>query len=315
MEKIGNFSHEVATVQKPWTHLNFGDRGDGLDFCFGIVADRTGRARPGVFEGAIDKLNRMRPEFVMSVGDFIPGFCMEDFSDAFLEKQWAEVNPMIEKCIPPFFYVVGNHDYAPENGSHPNAALWKKMFGVSYYYFIYKKTLFLCLNTVEDTSGLGEKQTQWALEVLKKHTDVRWTFVFMHQPAIWHTPDFAKIEDALYERNYTVFAGDLHAYTKYIRNGRKYMMLGTTGGGDVRVAQGQRGVHFGEFDHITWVSMCGDRPDFTHIALDGIYDENVVTTEKITWLTAKYFRANKKLPAGEAERLRALGIDIEESEF
>ena len=92
-------------------------------------------------------------------------------------------------------------------------------------------------------------------------------------------------------------------------------MLGTSGGGDVQVAQGQRGVHFGEFDHITWVSMCGDRPEFTNIALDGIYDENVVTTEKITWLTAKYFRANKKISHEEAERLRAKGIDIEETQF
>ena len=92
-------------------------------------------------------------------------------------------------------------------------------------------------------------------------------------------------------------------------------MLGTTGGGDTLVAQGQRGVHFGEFDHITWVSMCGERPEFTNIALDGIYDENVVTTEKITWLTAKYFRANKKISPAEADRLREMGIDIEETEF
>jgi len=41
----------------------------------------------------------------------------------------------------------------------------------------------------------------------------------------------------------------------------------------------------------------------------------VVTTEKITWLTAKYFRANKKIAPEEAQRLREAGIEIEETEF
>ena len=123
------------------------------------------------------------------------------------------------------------------------------------------------------------------------------------------------LEEVLYDRNYTVFAGHYHRYTKYVRNGRKYFMLGTTGGGDVRVSQGQRGVPFGEFDHITWVSMAGDHPEFTNIALDGIHDENVVTTEKITWLTPTYFRANKKISPEEAEKLRRQGIFIEETLF
>lgn len=308
------FSHSVTTEKKPWTHLDFGDR-QGMDFSFGIIADRTGRPTSGIFEGAIRTFNRMRPEFVISVGDFIEGVCMEDFSEAFLQKQWDYIKPEIEKCVPPFFYVAGNHDYAPPGTNSCSSAVWNRMFGVSYYYFIYKNVLFLCLNSNYAPSGLGEEQLQWALQVLKEKCDVRWTFVFLHQPGRWLEEEFAKIEDALYERNYTVISGDMHHYTKYVRHGRKYFMLGTTGGGDCLVAQGKRGVHFGEFDHITWVSMCGDQPEFTNIAVSGIYDEDVVTTEKITWLTPKYFRANKKISPDEAERLRSQGIFIEETEF
>ena len=313
------FTHGVDTEKKPWTHLNFGDR-PGMDFSFGIISDRTGRPTPGVFEGAIEKFNRMRPDFVISVGDFIEGGCMEDSSAPFLQKQWDYIKPEIEKSIQPFFYVAGNHDFAPPvPNSHGSVSatkeLWDNQFGVSYYYFIYKETLFICLNSSYAVSGFGEEQLQWALKVIKENVDVRWTFVFLHKPACWLQEEFSQIEEALYERNYTVISGDKHAYTKYVRNGRKYFMLGTSGGGDVQVAQGKRGVHFGEFDHITWVSMCGDRPEFTNIALDGIYDENVVTTEKITWLTAKYFRANKKISPEEAERLRGKGIDIEETLF
>ena len=38
----------------------------------------------------------------------------------------------------------------------------------------------------------------------------------------------------------------------------------------------------------------------------------LATTEKITWLTANYYRANKPLSKEEAARLRAKGIYIEE---
>lgn len=90
MKKNNNFYHEVASEKKPWTHLNFGDRGDGLDFCFGIVSDRTGRPRPGVFERAIEHMNRLSPDFVMSVGDYVEGICVEDQSTSFLKRQWKK---------------------------------------------------------------------------------------------------------------------------------------------------------------------------------------------------------------------------------
>ncbi len=317
-----NFYHEVTTEKKPWTHLNFGDRGDGLDFCFGIVSDRAGRPRPGVFEKAIEHFNRLHPDFVMSVGDFVEGVSVEDQSVAFLKRQWRRIKPEIEKSAQPFFYVAGNHDYSPPEHNFPlveaherQSKIWNDMFGVSYYFFIYKNTLFLCLNSQIAETGLGWEQTKWAIDVLKRYANVRWTFVFLHSPYYWDTDEFKALEKELYERNYTVFTGDLHQYTKYVRYGRKYFMLGMTGCGEVLVGQGPRGVHFGEFDHITWVSMFGNRPAFTNLALDGIYDEDVVTTEKITWLTAKYFRGNKKISHKEALRLRKLGIDIEETEF
>ena len=315
MQRSGDFYHEVATEKKPWTHLDFGDRGGGLDFCFGVVADRSGRARPGVFEHAIEIFNRMRPNFVISVGDFIGSWCIENKTAALLKRQWREIKPAIDRSVSPFFYVAGNHDFRPLERKLAHSAIWNDMFGVSYYYFIYKQTLFLCLNDSLHTDGLGAEQTEWALKVLEKHADVRWTFVFVHDPANWNSPDFAKLEAAMYERNYTVFSGHKHYYVKYVRNGRKYFMMGMTGCGEPLVGQGARGVHFGEFDQVMWVSMCGDRPEFTPLAMDGVYDENVVTTEKITWLTPNHFVGNKKIPHREAVRLRKAGIEIEETEL
>ena len=65
--------------------------------------------------------------------------------------------------------------------------IWDEMYGVRYYSFLYKDVLFLCLNT-QDGEGsnplLGEEQIAWAKEELAATGDVRWTFVFIHQP-LW----------------------------------------------------------------------------------------------------------------------------------
>ena len=43
-------------------------------FRFAIVSDRTGGMRSGIFANAIDKVESMQPEFVLSVGDLIDGY-------------------------------------------------------------------------------------------------------------------------------------------------------------------------------------------------------------------------------------------------
>src|SRR3972149_6216471 len=44
---------------------------------FVVVTDRTGEHRDGVFESAMPKINLVRPEFVVSVGDLIEGYTEE----------------------------------------------------------------------------------------------------------------------------------------------------------------------------------------------------------------------------------------------
>ncbi len=55
--------------RNPVTHLRFND--DPADFQFAIVSDRTGGHRARIFSRAIEQLNLMQPEFVVSVGDLI----------------------------------------------------------------------------------------------------------------------------------------------------------------------------------------------------------------------------------------------------
>ena len=267
----------------PWSNLGMNDDPD--NFQFAIVTDRTGGHRAGVFMDAIRKINLLQPEFVMSVGDLIEGYTTDKKE---IRREWDEFNGYIDSLDMPFFYVPGNHDYInPEM-----AAIWKDLYGPSYYHFIYKDVLFLCLNSEEamrgsDLGGIEKPQFEYVKKVLAENRDVRWTLVFMHQP-LWlydNTGYWKDIEALLEKRRHTVFVGHKHHYVKYERNNGKYIMLATTGG-----TSSLRGPNFGEFDHVAWVTMTDKGPVLANLILQGIWDENVVTENLQLMTSREYIR-------------------------
>jgi len=261
-----SFKSDANTERKPWTNLKF--KNDPDNFQFVILSDRNGGSRPGVFEDAIQKINLMQPEFVLSVGDLIAGYSTDT---AQINKQWNEVNASISKLEMPFFYLPGNHDI----GNKIMEKEWEKRYGSRYYSFNYKNTLFIILDSNDDDDfNLTRKQTDFVLNTLKENQDVRWTFVLMHHP-IWndnYNTDgrFQEIEAALKNRKYTVIAGHEHHYHQAERNGSNYYILSTTGAGS-----SLRGTYFGEFDHIAWMTMTNSGPVMANLRLDGILPHDV----------------------------------------
>jgi 3',5'-cyclic AMP phosphodiesterase CpdA len=261
--------------RNPWTHLRLNN--GPATFRFAIVSDRTGGHRARIFSEAVEQLNLLQPEFVLCVGDLIEGYTSEDKK---LNKQWKEFQTYVSRLQMPFFYLPGNHDMA----NKAEARQWQERFGRSYYHFVYRDVLFLMLNSDDPPSSgrISKEQQDWVAKTLADNANVRWTMVALHRP-IWTAKDLEKngwgpVEKALGQRPYTVFAGHIHRYQKYTRNGRHYYQLATTGGGS-RL----RGVRYGEFDHITWITMKQDGPVLANILLDGIYPEDLkrtVTDEK-----------------------------------
>jgi serine/threonine-protein phosphatase CPPED1 len=257
--------------RNPWTHTSLNNAAD--EFQFAIVSDRTGGHRANVFSRAVEKLNLLQPEFVLSVGDLIEGGNKD--ADK-LTAEWRELDGYVQRLRMPFFYVPGNHDY----GNAKTAQFWKEKFGRSYYHFVYKGVLFLCLNT-EDPPGsgkghLGKEQVVYAQRVLADNRGVRWTIVSMHKP-VWTAAKLPEtgwldIEKVLDDRPYTVFVGHVHQYQKFVRNGRNYYQLATTGGGSK-----MRGLSYGEFDHIVWVTMKKDGPVLANVLLDAVLPEDLST--------------------------------------
>ncbi|MET4082885.1 putative MPP superfamily phosphohydrolase [Pedobacter sp. UYP30] len=234
---------------------------------FAIISDINGGNIPGVFSDAKNKLNELQPSMVLSIGDLIDGYTTDS---VLVKKEWNQFNSMVDSLDMPFFYVSGNHDV-----SNPFLKQqWKKRFGRTYYYFVYKNTLFLALDTEDGkTDGIGKEQIDYVKKVLREHQNVRWTFVFMHRP-LWsygNEQGYEQIGTALKGRDYTLFSGHHHNYMSGERNGQKHYILATTGGG----AYG-RGAKFGEFQHITWVTL-NKTPTVVNIALDGIIKDDIVS--------------------------------------
>ncbi len=273
------FRSDVATVQKPWTHLGFQNHPD--DFQFAIIADNTGGWRAGVFENAVGKLNQLMPEFVINVGDCIKGTTRNTQTNA---REWEEFTAMTQRLKMPFFIVAGNHDIQMKwlpNRVQPEEMLeqWRARFGPTYYSFVYKNVLFVVLFSNDGLARrveqhLSEEQVAYFEETIRAHPGVRRTFVLLHHP-LWaypHQSNFARIEAALAGRKYTVIAGHQHRYMHFERNQTNYYILATTGG-----SSPLRGTAFGEFDHVTWVTMKDDGPVLTNLRLDGILPHDVFT--------------------------------------
>jgi len=269
---------------KPWTGkpiLN-----DPDDFQFAIIADIHGGNRPGIFEKAVEKINLMNPEFVLSVGDLIDGYTDDE---SLVDKQWKAFEKQVAPLGMRFFFVPGNHDLS----NNMMTKKWEDRFGRSYYHFVYRNVLFLCLNS-EDTQPhhISDGQVEYVAKALAENKNVRWTMVFMHKP-FWLTKKIGweKIEAMLVDRPHTVLAGHRHSYAKYVRHGQSYIKLATTGGGSALA-----GYQYGSFDHITWVTMKDEGPLIANLDIHGILNEDIVTEEVATLLAGSWVRPGKIVP-------------------
>ncbi len=273
-----DFEHDLLSAATPWTHEEFDDE-DGK-FTFAVFSDLNGSERDRIFEVAVRQLSLLRPELILSVGDLIDGYS-EDLAE--LASQWDAFDDRADQASAPVFRVGGNHDLP----NHVMRDVWAQRHGPRYYHFVYKNVLFLVLDTedytdermrqiyrareatvearaqgaegVEEmeysqiperrTGDIGPEQSDYFRAALADNPSVRWTMLFMHKP-VWvegQDPDFVAIEAALSDRPYTLFNGHRHTLSHAVRNGRDYIMLGTTGGGQSSSTMA--------FDHITPVTV------------------------------------------------------------
>jgi len=240
-----------------------------MNFHFAIVSDRTGGHRSNIFRNAMHQINLMQPEFTICVGDLIEGATT---NISVLNKEFTEMDSILNTLNMKFYRIPGNHDI----GNKTMLNVYKKHYGSPYYHFIYKNVLFLIISTEDPpVSTISDAQVEFVKKTLQNNKNVRWTCVFMHEPLFMKAYDgknenWLKIEKLLENRQYNLFAGHYHGYQKFVRNGKKFIRLATTGG-----ASNLSGIKNGAFDQIMWVTMTDQGPVIANIALNGLLDEDL----------------------------------------
>jgi len=292
------FHQYVASKATPWTSHPAGKPAD--QFTFAIIGDLNSGERAGVLEVAVEQINLLRPEFILSIGDLVEGGSEDTVQ---LKKEYDHFDERIEKANAPFFHLGGNHDLT----NPVMRTYWEHRYGKRYYHFIYQNVLFLMMDSEDyseermweiykarkhalalldsgktelaeqteyfkmperGTGEISDEQSAYFEKVIADHPEVRWTFVLMHKP-VWlreEKGNLSRVENALGARNYTVINGHLHKYSYTERNHRDYIMVATTGGG--QDAKSDRA-----FDHLTLVSFNEDGPSIANLRMDGILDK------------------------------------------
>lgn len=281
---------------------------DPANFQFVIVGDRTGGHRSDVFETALSRVNLLQPEFVVSVGDLIEGYTDDpakvdaeweefqgflarldmpfffvagnhDLSNEMMVEKWRERHgdtyySFTYKGV--LFIALNTEDppyvFPPDllaRTQQMERAMAEDPDG----------TQARILEAVRDRPRppklpgaitMGEAQLAFVEQTLADNPDPRWTILLMHKPAwLYSSPEFARIEEMLGERDYTAIAGHEHYYAYDTRDGHDYIVMGTTGG--VWLQDGP-----GRLDHVAWVTMTDDGPIFANIKVNCIFGKTGV---------------------------------------
>ena len=295
---------EVSGEHKPWTSENF--LNDPDNFQFAIIGDRSGGANAqGTFKLAMGQLNLLQPEFVINVGDIIEGYTEDkdeleemweeaDGITAELEMPFFRVtgNHDMSNSVSREVWIdrFGSASYYfvyrdvlflvldSEDGSRPepppeikeNIQVYNRLqvedptaARAMLKEFMKDESVIAGLSTPVEFPGT---QVAWIEKTLAKYPDVRWTFLFMHEPA-WENPSesFKAIQALLEDRSFTWFAGHLHYYDYDLIGGREYITMGPAGASFHHDGPGN-------VDHISWVTMTDEGPQIGNIALKGVFD-------------------------------------------
>lgn len=306
------FIYDSATLaaEKPWTSDAF--KNDPDNFQFAIVGDRTGGANAlRTFALAMDQLNLLQPEFVINVGDLIEGYSENaaklnaewseadglldklempffrtpgnhDIANETAQQVWGE-----RYSARYYYFVYKNVLFLVLDSEDPPRAAPEGMEEKIEEYnrlqtedppraqemlaeFMSDEAVVAALGKPVD---FNSAQIAFLENALTQNPDVRWTFLFVHEPA-WENPSesFKEIQQLLQDRSHTFFAGHLHYYDYDEIGGREYITMGPAGASFHHEGPGN-------VDHIAWVTMTDDGPQIANIALKGLFDRKGLDPE------------------------------------
>ena len=156
---------------------------------FGFIENNRGFSGETIlYEKAVDRINSLKPAFVVITGDFV--------NDRSNQSQWDEfdrVTSKIDKSIP-VWLSPGNHDIGMPPAKDDLDKYIRK-YGYDRFSFRIRKSMFIGLNTCLIKSGNNEQeqiQYGWLQEQLRWAKGARHKIIFGHYPFFIKSPDEAE---------------------------------------------------------------------------------------------------------------------------
>jgi 3',5'-cyclic AMP phosphodiesterase CpdA len=146
------------------------------------ASDRNFEQETASYEFAVATINRLKPEFVIVLGDLV-----NKVEDEGQIREFLRISRKIDPFIP-LYYVAGNHDV----GNIPTpelVAAYRKIFGRDYYSFREGLIYGIVLNSSlmvapQNVEADYDAQLSWLKKELEtaKNSDSRHIIVFQHHP-------------------------------------------------------------------------------------------------------------------------------------
>ncbi len=195
-------------------------------FRFVVMSDRTGGHEPGAWAQAVAEVNRLKPDFVMCIGDLVEGYRDEE---AEVVAEWKEFDELTRKLDAPFFYCPGNHDVA--------YGVCRKVYrrlhgrdGRPYYSFNYRGCHFVVLDStaiVNAVRDIADAQWVWLEADLAAARAAKHVFLFLHHP-LNSGQQWQRLRKMLDPSKTTVFSGHYHTLSYDLEDGVPFFVLGPT---------------------------------------------------------------------------------------
>ncbi len=153
---------------------------------FGMFENNIGfEKETALYENAVEKINRLKPDFVVVTGDLV--------NDPINRQQIAEfkrITAKIQSNIP-VYYSPGNHDI----GNTPDSIginSFIKNYGYDRFAFKHKGSRFIGINSSlikANVPRLNQKQYEWLTNTLEKSKKAAHIILFCHFPFFIKTID------------------------------------------------------------------------------------------------------------------------------
>jgi predicted phosphodiesterase len=271
---------------------------------FAVIGDRTGTAQPGIYEQIIEDIQKLEPDFLLTVGDMIEGPAPDTIE---ILRRWEEYGGIIKTITSPVYYVPGNNDIWDST----SLEFFRRYAAEPHYSFNVRGVHFIVLDnsrfyTVDD---FPKEQIDWLIDDLQKHQQADYTIVSFHIP-FWVKTIAEGKPDTLHSlfRRYgvdAVFTGHFHYYFSGEYDGIKYTGMGSSGG---EISNRLIGPEY----HFSWVTIDADGISIAPIVMGAVlpWDEVTVAQMKLARKMKNETLNIERIQAGKALSVPQTQIDV-----